>query len=59
MTIIVHQPITQTAQDELIRRSTKFHADQIIANINSLSCSDEQKMQLFDAVTTYIRQSNK
>lgn len=55
MEIVVHYPTDQTKCTELAQRVAKLHADAVLHHIQKLSCPNNQKAELLEAILTEKR----
>jgi len=57
MKIIVHYPTSDKGREELAKRVAQIHAETAMQYIGKLSCSNEQKTALIDAIITNRKQA--
>lgn len=56
--LIMHRPETGRGQESLARMTAELHADAIVRQLKSLTCPDEQKLALLNAVIETARRSD-
>ena len=59
ISVIMHYPTTEKEKLELANRLAEIHADAVSRRIQELTCPNEQKLQLLDAVIDSAKQRAK
>jgi len=59
MKITVHYPTSDKGREELAKRVATVHADTTIQYIDKLSCSNERKAALLDAIIAVKQKGNQ
>lgn len=55
MEVFLIFPKSQQAKQELAQELAKFQSEQVLKNVQKLSCSTEQKLELVDAASKHLK----
>lgn len=56
--VTVHFPESEERKAELARRAADVHAKAVMQKLNSLDCTELQKLSLLDALLEYVKKEN-
>ena len=55
MEVFLIFPKSQQAKQELAQELAKFQSEQVLKNVQKLTCSTEQKLELVDAASKHLK----
>ena len=56
MEVFLIFPKSQQTKQELAQELAKFQSEQVLKNVQKLSCSTEQKLELVDAAVKHLKE---